>query len=54
MLLAFSKTSYYKGCDELGLLHVSAVDLTLLCAVGLDPDPEISLVNVRVGEGCVR
>ena len=42
------------GVDQLGLLHVSAVDLKLICAVGLDPDPEISLVNVQAGEGCVR
>lgn len=38
----------------MGLLHVSAVDLRLLCAAGLDLDPEISLVNVQAGEGCVR
>ena len=45
---------YILGVEQLGLLHVSAVGLRLLCAVGLDPDPEISLVNVQASEGCVR
>jgi len=40
--------------DTLGLLHISAVGLSLVSAVGLDKEPEISIFTLRCVEGCVK
>jgi len=40
--------------DTLGLLHISAVGLSLVSAVGLDKEPEISIFTLRCAEGCVK
>ena len=40
--------------DSLGLLHVTALGLSLTSAVGLDKEPEISLLGLKCGEGCVK
>jgi len=40
--------------DILGLLHISTVGMSLVCAVGLDKEPEISIFTLRCVEGCVK
>eukprot|EP00092_Neocalanus_flemingeri_P029317 GFUD01031829.1.p1 GENE.GFUD01031829.1~~GFUD01031829.1.p1 ORF type:complete len:1567 (-),score=501.95 GFUD01031829.1:381-5081(-) len=40
--------------DTLGLLHISAVGLSLVSAVGLDKEPEISIFTLKCAEGCVK
>ena len=40
--------------DSLGLLHVTALGLNLTSAVGLDKEPEISLLGLSCGEGCIK
>ena len=38
----------------LGLLHVTALGLELSVAAGLDKEPEISLLTLRLAEGCIK
>jgi hypothetical protein len=38
----------------LGLLHISAVGLSLVCAVGLDTEPEIFIFALRCVEGFAK
>ena len=40
--------------EQLGLLHLSGVGLSLTSAVGLDKEPEISIFTLNLSEGCVR
>jgi len=40
--------------SQLGLVHVAAGRLGLVAAAGLDRDPEITLLQLGVGEGAVR
>ena len=40
--------------DSLGLLHLTALGLGLTSAVGLDKEPEISLVGLTCSEGCIK
>ena len=40
--------------DSLGLLHITALGLSLTSAVGLDKEPEISLLGLKCSEGCVK
>jgi hypothetical protein len=39
---------------SLGLLHISVVGLSLVCAVGLDKEPEISIFTLRCVEGFAK
>jgi len=40
--------------DTLGLLHISAMGLSLVSAVGLDKEPEIAIFTLKCGSGCVK
>jgi hypothetical protein len=42
------------AAGALGLLHISALRVGLMAASGLDPDPEISIFHLGVGQGCVK
>lgn len=40
--------------QNLGILHISAIGLSLISASGLDKDPEIAIFNLKCDEGCVK